>query len=73
MAARPDVLNHNLETVPRLYLTVRPGARYYASLRLLEQAVGRVGANSEKVRNLLASGDAISGLSFLSTGELRTQ
>ncbi len=38
MAARPDVFNHNLETVPRLYLTVRPGARYYASLRLLERA-----------------------------------
>ena len=38
MAARPDVLNHNLETVPRLYLTIRPGARYYASLRLLERA-----------------------------------
>jgi len=38
MAARPDVLNHNLETVPRLYLTVRPGARYFTSLRLLEQA-----------------------------------
>lgn len=38
MAARPDVFNHNLETVPRLYLNVRPGARYYASLRLLERA-----------------------------------
>jgi lipoic acid synthetase len=38
MAARPDVLNHNLETVPRLYLTVRPGARYFSSLRLLERA-----------------------------------
>ena len=38
MAARPDVFNHNLETVPRLYLTVRPGARYFASLRLLQQA-----------------------------------
>ena len=38
MAARPDVFNHNLETVPRLYLKVRPGARYYASLRLLERA-----------------------------------
>ena len=36
-AARPDVFNHNLETVPRLYLRVRPGARYYASLRLLER------------------------------------
>ena len=32
----PDVYNHNLETVPRLYPTIRPGARYYASLRLLE-------------------------------------
>jgi len=38
MAAAPDVFNHNLETVPRLYLTVRPGARYFASLRLLERA-----------------------------------
>ncbi|HEY4124953.1 MAG TPA: lipoyl synthase, partial [Rhizomicrobium sp.] len=38
VAARPDVFNHNLETVPRLYLSVRPGARYYASLRLLERA-----------------------------------
>ena len=38
MAARPDVFNHNLETVPRLYLSVRPGARYFASLRLLERA-----------------------------------
>jgi len=38
MAARPDVFNHNLETVPRLYLTIRPGARYYASLRLLDRA-----------------------------------
>ena len=37
VAARPDVFNHNLETVPRLYLRVRPGARYYASLRLLER------------------------------------
>ncbi len=34
--ARPDVYNHNLETVPRLYPTIRPGARYYHSLRLLE-------------------------------------
>ena len=37
VAARPDVHNHNLETVPRLYPTIRPGARYYASLRLLEE------------------------------------
>jgi lipoic acid synthetase len=37
VAARPDVYNHNLETVPRLYRTVRPGARYYHSLRLLDR------------------------------------
>jgi lipoic acid synthetase len=36
--ARPDVFNHNLETVPRLYLKIRPGARYFTSLRLLQQA-----------------------------------
>lgn len=35
--ARPDVFNHNLETVPRLYPTVRPGARYFRSLRLLQR------------------------------------
>lgn len=35
--ARPDVFNHNLETVPGLYPTVRPGARYFASLRLLQR------------------------------------
>ncbi len=35
--ARPDVYNHNLETVPRLYSEVRPGARYFHSLRLLEK------------------------------------
>ena len=35
--ARPDVFNHNLETVPRLYTTIRPGARYYQSLRLLDR------------------------------------
>ncbi len=34
--ARPDVYNHNLETVPRLYTSIRPGARYYNSLRLLD-------------------------------------
>src|SRR4051794_39726360 len=36
--ARPDVFNHNLETVPSKYVTVRPGARYFASLRLLQRA-----------------------------------
>ncbi len=38
VAARPDVFNHNLETVPSNYLTVRPGARCFASIRLLQRA-----------------------------------
>jgi lipoic acid synthetase len=37
VAAKPDVFNHNLETVPRLYPTIRPGARYFHSLRLLQR------------------------------------
>ena len=37
VAAGPDVYNHNLETVPRLYPTIRPGARYFTSLRLLSR------------------------------------
>lgn len=39
--AGPDVFNHNLETVPRLYHSIRPGARYYQSLRLLDQVKQR--------------------------------
>ena len=35
--ATPDVYNHNLETVPALYLKIRPGARYFHSLRLLQR------------------------------------
>jgi lipoyl synthase len=38
VAARPDVFNHNLETVPSKYLTVRPGARYFSSVQLLQRA-----------------------------------
>ncbi len=37
VTAKPDVFNHNLETVPSLYPTVRPGARYFHSMRLLQQ------------------------------------
>jgi lipoic acid synthetase len=37
VAARPDVFNHNLETVPSNYLTVRPGARYFHTIRLLQR------------------------------------
>ena len=40
VAAKPDVFNHNLETVPRLYPTIRPGARYFHSLRLLQRVKG---------------------------------
>jgi len=36
VSAKPDVYNHNIETVPSLYRTIRPGARYYNSLRLLD-------------------------------------
>ena len=39
--SKPDVFNHNLETVPRLYLSIRPGARYYHSMRLLERVKER--------------------------------
>jgi lipoic acid synthetase len=41
VAAKPDVFNHNLETVPSKYLTVRPGARYFHSLRLLQEVKER--------------------------------
>ena len=38
LEANPDVFNHNIETVPRLYLKVRPGSRYFSSLELLKNA-----------------------------------
>ena len=38
IAAKPDVFNHNIETVPSLYPSIRPGARYFHSLRLLQRA-----------------------------------
>ena len=38
LKANPDVFNHNIETVPSLYLKVRPGSRYFASLELLKNA-----------------------------------
>jgi lipoic acid synthetase len=60
-AARPDVFNHNLETVPRLYPGVRPGARYYQSLRLLD-----------RVKQLDASIFTKSGL-MVGLGEAKTE
>jgi lipoic acid synthetase len=53
--SRPDVFNHNLETVPRLYLSIRPGARYYASLRLLERV-------KERAPNLFTKSGLMVGL-----------
>ena len=61
MRAKPDVFNHNLETVPRLYLKIRPGARYYASLRLLERA-----------KELMPEGFTKSGL-MVGLGETREE
>jgi lipoic acid synthetase len=79
--AGPDVYNHNLETVPRLYPTIRPGARYYASLRLLESVKrhspkiftksgvmvgpGRRAARSHQVMDDMRSAD----IDFLTMGQ----
>jgi lipoic acid synthetase len=55
--AGPDVFNHNLETVPRLYLSIRPGARYYHSLRLLERVKERNGAAFTKSGLMVGLGE----------------
>ena len=55
--AGPDVFNHNLETVPRLYLKVRPGARYYHSLRLLERVKERDPAQFTKSGLMVGLGE----------------
>ena len=41
MKQKPDVFNHNLETVPSMYLSIRPGARYFHSLNLLKEIKNR--------------------------------
>ncbi|MCC7264861.1 MAG: lipoyl synthase [Candidatus Latescibacteria bacterium] len=56
MAAGPHILNHNLETVPRLYPTMRPQARYGRSLELLERA-GRMGEAPTKSGMMLGAGE----------------
>lgn len=58
MEAAPDVFNHNLETVPRLYLSIRPGARYFASLRLLERAKELAPAGFTKSGLMLGLGES---------------
>ena len=55
--ARPDVFNHNLETVPRLYLSIRPGARYFHSLRLLERVKERDPAQFTKSGVMVGLGE----------------
>ncbi len=79
--ARPDVFNHNLETVPALYPTIRPGARYYHSLRLLDRAKQldktlftksglMVGLGEERIEVLQVMDDLRSaGVDFLTVGQ----
>jgi lipoic acid synthetase len=81
VAARPDVFNHNLETVPGLYPSVRPGARYFHSLRLLQRVkeldplmftksgimVG-LGENTREVRQVMDDMRA-AGIDFLTIGQ----
>jgi lipoic acid synthetase len=56
--AKPDVFNHNLETTPRLYLKIRPGARYYHSLRLLERVKERDPSQFTKSGLMVGLGEA---------------
>ena len=79
--ARPDVFNHNLETVPRLYPTIRPGARYYQSLRLLDQVKQRDPSIFTKSGLMVGLGESraevgqvmddlrIAGVDFLTIGQ----
>lgn len=79
--AKPDVFNHNLETVPRLYLSIRPGARYFHSLRLLERVKERdpsqftksglmVGLGESKEEVMQVMDDMRSaGIDFLTIGQ----
>jgi lipoic acid synthetase len=59
LEARPHVLNHNLETVPRLYAVVRPEADYRRSLSLLERAKGSVPSKSGLMLGLGESGEEV--------------
>jgi lipoic acid synthetase len=79
--ARPDVFNHNLETVPRLYHSVRPGARYYQSLRLLDSVKQRDPSQFTKSGLMVGLGEAkdevlqvmddlrVAGVDFLTIGQ----
>jgi lipoyl synthase len=79
--AKPDVFNHNLETVPRLYQAIRPGARYYQSLRLLDKVKERDPAQFTKSGLMVGLGEAreevmqvmddlrVAGVDFLTIGQ----
>jgi lipoic acid synthetase len=79
--ARPDVFNHNLETVPRLYLKIRPGARYFHSLRLLERVKERDPAQFTKSGLMVGLGETkeevmqvmddmrVAGVDFITIGQ----
>ncbi len=79
--ARPDVFNHNLETVPRLYAAIRPGSRYFNSLRLLDRAKDldpdiftksgmMVGLGEDRVEVLQVMDDLrTAGVDFLTIGQ----
>jgi len=77
----PDVFNHNLETVPRLYPAIRPGARYYQSLRLLDGMKARVPGLFTKSGMMVGLGESraeigqvmddlrVAGVDFLTIGQ----
>ena len=79
--SRPDVFNHNLETVPRLYLSIRPGARYYHSLRLLERVKERIPGQFTKSGLMVGLGESreeviqvmddmrVAGVDFITIGQ----
>jgi len=81
VAAAPDVFNHNLETVPRLYPTIRPGARYYHSLKILDRSKSldgtlftksgiMVGLGEQRIEVLQVMDDLRSaGVDFLTIGQ----
>jgi len=81
VGAEPDVFNHNLETVPRLYPSIRPGARYYHSLRILDRAKQlspdiftksglMVGLGEERAEVLQVMDDMrAAGIDFLTIGQ----
>jgi len=71
LRARPDVLNHNIETVPRLYGPVRPGSRYARSLELFRRASAHVTEPVTKSGMMLGLGYTIGAISPFVLGAAR--